>query len=665
MYKQFIVGYYRLEVIALNSVFKRLASLVLVLAIVLSTLLSLCIPAAAADETYINSLISKGFPRDYAVLLEQVHQKHPNWTFTPLVTGINFNDAVSGESKNGLCTTDVEISYFLLLTRDRGTYNSNGTYTYTIVDGNQSKQTGHADASDLCISYFMDPRNFVLEDRTIFQFVNMAYPSDDTGLRASVEVATTGTFLASHVDQLMTSGQKYSVNPVYLVAKIIQEVGSDGSNTAVSGKASGYEGYYNCFNIGATANSSGTAVINGLKRAKSEGWTSIDLSIDGGTKFIANGYTAVGQHTPYLTKFNVNPKNTSYSLYTHQYMSAIYDPAQSARTIYNAYKTANILDTVVDFVIPVFSNMPNFTKTSLKLNDTSNSAVAKEPSASNFYVRSTPSYAAPSKTLVASNTSVTIEDRVRSVDLATDSNALYRFQIQYPFWYKIKYGSSTGYTAYENVPNTSMVTMKIGESRTFKYTLSTAVDNAVRFESLDPRIATVNIKTGAVVAKSLGTTQIIAYTASGSVDYVNLTVVNADGAPTSLTANGVTIDQSSGIASQITVGTTVSALLSKVNEKGFAAVYKNGEKQGDDVKLATGMTLGLVINGNVVKQYEIAVTGDVNGDGLLKTGDAVQILQHVAELQTLSGARKVAADTNGDNNIKTGDAVKILQAISS
>lgn len=642
---------------------KRLVSFLLTLVIMLSTVMSISIPAFAADETYINSLVAKGFPRDYAVLLEQVHQKHPNWTFTPLVTGINFDDAVAGESKNGLCTTDVDISYFLLLTRDRGTYNSNGTYTYIIVDGNQAKQTGHADASDLCISYFMDPRNFVLEDRTIFQFVNMAYPSDDTGLRESVEAATTGTFLASHVNQLMASGQAYSVNPVYLVAKIIQEVGSDGSNTAVSGKASGYEGYYNCFNIGAYADSSGTAVINGLKRAKSEGWTSIDKSIDGGAKFIANGYTAVGQHTPYLTKFNVNPKNTSFSLYTHQYMSAIYDPAQSARTIYNAYKTANILDTVVDFVIPVFSNMPNFTRTSIKLNDTSNSAVAKEPSASNFYVRSTPSYAAPSKTLVPSNTNVTIEDRVRSIDLATDSAALYHFQIQYPFWYKIKYGTSTGYTAFENVPNTSSVTMKIGESRTFKYTLSVAADNSVRFESLDPRIATVDIKTGAVVAKSLGTTQIIAYTASGSVDYVNLTVVNATGTPTSLTSSGFTINQSTGIASQISIGTTVSTLLSKVNEKAYAAVYKNGVKQGNDVKLATGMTLGLVINGNVVKQYSIAVTGDTNCDGSLGPGDAVCVLRHLSGIQPLSGAALIAADSNKDGGYGPGDAVTILKSI--
>ena len=642
---------------------KRLVSFLLTLVVMLSTVMSISIPAFAADETYINSLVAKGFPRDYAVLLEQVHQKHPNWTFTPLVTGINFDDAVSGESKNGLCTTDVDISYFLLLTRDRGTYNSNGTYTYTIVDGNQAKQTGHADATDLCISYFMDPRNFVLEDRTIFQFVNMAYPSDDTGLRESVEVATTGTFLATHVNQLMQSGQTYSINPVYLVAKIIQEVGSDGSNTAVSGKASGYEGYYNCYNIGAYASSTGTAVINGLKRAKQEGWTSIDLSIDGGAKFIANGYTAVGQHTPYLTKFNVNPKNTSYSLYTHQYMSAVYDPAQSARTIFNAYRTANILDTAIDFVIPVFSNMPNFTKTSIKLNDTSNSAIAKEPTSSKFYVRNTPSYAAPSKTLVESNTSVTIEDRVRSVDLANDNSALYLFQIQYPFWYKIKYGSSTGYTAFENVPNTSSVTMKIGESRTFKYTLSVAADNSVRFESLDPRIATVDIKTGAVVAKSLGTTQIIAYTATGSVDYVNLTVVNATGAPTSLTSSGFTINQSSGIASNIGVGTTVASLLSKVNEKAYAAVYLNGAKQADGTKLATGMTLGLVINGNVVKQYTIAVTGDTNCDGSLGPGDAVCVLRHLSGIQPLSGAALIAADSNKDGGYGPGDAVTILKSI--
>lgn len=647
----------------------RLFSVVMVIAIVLSFSI---IPSYAADKEYISSLKNAGFPSDYAELLEKVHAKHPKWTFTPLVTGLNFDDAVAGESKAGLTTTDVTVSYFLLISRDKGSYNSDGTYTYKIVDGNQSKQTGHADASDLCISYFMDPRNFLTEDRTIFQFLDMSYPDDDAGLRDSVVTAVSGTFLKKHVDALMTAGTTYDINPVYLVSKIFQEVGTSGENSAVNGKVSGYEGYYNCYNIGAYASSTGTAVINGLKYAKDKGWTSIDKSIIGGAEFIAKGYTSVGQHTPYLTKFNVNPKNTSYSLYTHQYMSAVNDPAQSARTIYNAYNEANILDTTINFVIPVFKDMPTFSSTSVKLDDSTNSVVGKEPSSNNFYLRTEPNrnasyYSENGKAKAFANgTSVTILDRVRS-NIVTDddsSHNLYMFQLKLPFWYKVKVGKIEAYTAYENIPIDATVTMKVGDKRTFGYSLTNGVTGAVRFEVLDSRIATVNAKTGEVVAKSTGTTQLIAYTASGSVDYINLTVALAEGVPEKITSSKLEINQSKKLVSNISAGTTVNKLLSSVNETDYVAVYKDGEKQAKDVKLATGMQLCLVVNGNIIKQYTIAVTGDTNCDGSLGPGDAVLVLRHLSNLQSLSDAALLAADANKDGDYGPGDAVTILRAIN-
>ncbi|MBQ0135886.1 MAG: hypothetical protein KBS43_04040 [Oscillospiraceae bacterium] len=647
----------------------RLFSVVMVIAIILSFSI---IPSYAADKEYISSLKNAGFPSDYAELLEKVHAKHPKWTFTPLVTGLNFDDAVAGESKAGLTTTDVTVSYFLLISRDKGSYNSDGTYTYKIVDGNQSKQTGHADASDLCISYFMDPRNFLTEDRTIFQFLDMSYPDDDAGLRDSVVTAVSGTFLKKHVDALMTAGTTYDINPVYLVSKIFQEVGTSGENSAVNGKVSGYEGYYNCYNIGAYASSTGTAVINGLKYAKDKGWTSIDKSIIGGAEFIAKGYTSVGQHTPYLTKFNVNPKNTSYSLYTHQYMSAVNDPAQSARTIYNAYNEANILDTTINFVIPVFKDMPTFSSTSVKLDDSTNSVVGKEPSSNNFYLRTEPNrnasyYSENGKAKAFANgTSVTILDRVRS-NIVTDddsSHNLYMFQLKLPFWYKVKVGKIEAYTAYENIPIDATVTMKVGDKRTFGYSLTNGVTGAVRFEVLDSRIATVNAKTGEVVAKSTGTTQLIAYTASGSVDYINLTVALAEGVPEKITSSKLEINQSKKLVSNISAGTTVNKLLSSVNETDYVAVYKDGEKQAKDVKLATGMQLCLVVNGNIIKQYTIAVTGDTNCDGSLGPGDAVLVLRHLSNLQSLSDAALLAADANKDGDYGPGDAVTILRAIN-
>ncbi|MBQ9949432.1 MAG: choice-of-anchor J domain-containing protein [Clostridia bacterium] len=53
--------------------------------------------------------------------------------------------------------------------------------------------------------------------------------------------------------------------------------------------------------------------------------------------------------------------------------------------------------------------------------------------------------------------------------------------------------------------------------------------------------------------------------------------------------------------------------------------------------------------------------GDVNGDGIVNTGDAVLILKYAAELVTLDTTQLTLADTTGDGTVNTGDAVLILK----
>ena len=54
------------------------------------------------------------------------------------------------------------------------------------------------------------------------------------------------------------------------------------------------------------------------------------------------------------------------------------------------------------------------------------------------------------------------------------------------------------------------------------------------------------------------------------------------------------------------------------------------------------------------------VLGDVDGDGKIKTTDALLVLQHVSETITLEGNEFVAADVDKDGVIKTTDALLIL-----
>ena len=86
-------------------------------------------------------------------------------------------------------------------------------------------------------------------------------------------------------------------------------------------------------------------------------WTTPKKAIVGGAEFISTSYIAKGQFTSYLKKFNVNP-NGYYSVYNHQYMANLRAPASEASTTYNSMKENELLDNAINFVIPVFNNMP-------------------------------------------------------------------------------------------------------------------------------------------------------------------------------------------------------------------------------------------------------------------------------------------------------------------
>ena len=98
----------------------------------------------------------------------------------------------------------------------------------------------------------------------------------------------------------------------------------------------------------------------GLVTAMRNGWDTIEKAIDGGAKFLANGYINQGQGTLYYQKFNVRP-NATYSSYTHQYMTNIQAPATEGNSAYNSYKKANIINNSFIFEIPVYNNMPAYT----------------------------------------------------------------------------------------------------------------------------------------------------------------------------------------------------------------------------------------------------------------------------------------------------------------
>ncbi len=90
-------------------------------------------------------------------------------------------------------------------------------------------------------------------------------------------------------------------------------------------------------------------------------WTTPKKAIVGGARFMTQSYINKGQFTSYLKKFNVNP-NSSYNVYNHQYMANLAAPYSEAYTSYRTYKANNLLELPLEFTIPIFENMPEYTQ---------------------------------------------------------------------------------------------------------------------------------------------------------------------------------------------------------------------------------------------------------------------------------------------------------------
>lgn len=329
----------------------------------------------SSDNADFETLLSE-FPDTYQPAIKSLHDVHPNWVFKAVNTNLAWNTVIENESVSGRNTIQsncpkggVSGTYsapFSYLSTASGDYNW-GTDTYTLRDG-----TNWYTANSQVIAYYMDPRNFINES-DIFQFEALTYEPTQTsavvttmlkntfmsGNYSITDIATNKKASGSYVTAFMDAAENSDVSPYYLVSRVKNEVGSQGSGST-SGTYSGYKGYYNFYNIGANDSSTGQAVANGLSWAKSGStynrpWTTPYKSIVGGAQYIADQYIGKGQNTMYTQKFNVVVAN---SLYIHQYMTAVTATKSYSLSNYNTYKNNSLLDDAYTFFIPTYLSMP-------------------------------------------------------------------------------------------------------------------------------------------------------------------------------------------------------------------------------------------------------------------------------------------------------------------
>lgn len=161
----------------------------------------------------------------------------------------------------------------------------------------------------------------------------------------------------TYVDIIMEAASQSGVSPYVLAAMILQEQGNNGTSPLISGTYSGYEGYYNFFNVEAYQSGSMSAIQMGLSYASQSGsygrpWNTKEKSIIGGAVNYGDNYVKAGQNTFYLKKFNVQGSN----MYKHQYMTNIQGAASEAAKLSQAYTA--LKDTALEFQIPIYNNMP-------------------------------------------------------------------------------------------------------------------------------------------------------------------------------------------------------------------------------------------------------------------------------------------------------------------
>ena len=299
------------------------------------------------------------FPESYYSGLWLMHCKHPSYRFRAYNTNVSFAEALKAETTGNRSLV------------------SNGHYPQYVKEGSPvyDKPDWKAAKTEV-VSYYLDPRNF-FTDKRIFMFELLGFDESvhtKDGLKRIISGSFMDTDDFDYVTTIYNAGRQAGVSPYCLAGRIIQEMGFSGRSALCKGTVTGYEGYYNFYNIGSVSTTKeGGATVLGAKYAKwgrepekeeiSEAeaklllpWNTKEKAITGGALWIASGYIDKGQNTLYFQKFDVLDDGTV--RYNHQYAQNIMMAYTEALRYYNSYDSINKTDSAFVFVIPVYSDMP-------------------------------------------------------------------------------------------------------------------------------------------------------------------------------------------------------------------------------------------------------------------------------------------------------------------
>ena len=181
------------------------------------------------------------------------------------------------------------------------------------------------------LEYYQNPKNFTNSDKGMMQFLRLdTYKGGITEselnsyLNSLPKVNGKNTVFYNQGKAFINAAQKYDIDLVYLVSHAMWETGYGKSVLAQGQTITSYKGkpldkpvtVYNFFGIGAIDKS---ANVSGAEASYSNGWTSIEKTIEGSAKWISANYinsSKYNQNTIYKMKFN-------YDYIWHQYATDV------------------------------------------------------------------------------------------------------------------------------------------------------------------------------------------------------------------------------------------------------------------------------------------------------------------------------------------------------
>ena len=302
------------------------------------------------------------FPQGYRAKLREINKLHPNWTFIPLITGLDWNTVVDNEmwGTRSLVYVTVKDSW---KSKDPGDYDA-ATGKYDGKSGNNWLR-----ASREAVEYNLNPINY-LDEYHVFAFEQLSYNPSIHNIDGVEAIIANSWMSHRPLEDQPYSGFNYSnffmqaamdsgVSPYHLASRVLQEQGrgnvADKTNNTplISGKF----GVYNYYNIGASGKTDEEIIENGRAYAEKKGWYTRALALSGGAQILGKEWINRGQDTLYLQKFNVD--NSDGVIYEHQYMQNLQAPMAESGSVYRAYEECGAINSNFVFKIPVYNNMPN------------------------------------------------------------------------------------------------------------------------------------------------------------------------------------------------------------------------------------------------------------------------------------------------------------------